>query len=261
MRLFRCLIWIRYSNTRLEYLHGNPLAFFGQSTKYGSFMVLAFAVALAYDYALLSIFLFIAAASSNSTMVFVALGAVLLVRMKRWNYGYYLCKYAIILGVVGLVGLYAFSPQNMVFFDGGRYEVWDATIKAWWNGQRLFGFGPGSFGVLFAENFQPKSTYGHGIFTRAHNDYIQAIFEFGVPAIIAFVALFACSIRYYRRFLSHPRLADPRSQIASECIFAGICANALANFPFQLAPHYLLGLMALVVLLKSLKDSDTIIKR
>jgi len=235
-----------------------PIAFFGQTTKYGAFMAICFGIAMAYDYLLISIFIGGMALASESSMTMAAVLAVIIVRSRRWNYGITISKLFLFSPVLVLSVGYLIFPRAMIFFSHGRTEIWKATLSGWWNGQRLFGFGPGSFRVLFAENFQPASTKGMGIFIQAHNDYVQAIFEFGVPAILIMAYALYVFFRYYRRFLERPKLRDKKSQIAAECAFVAISVNALANFPWQLGPHYLIGIMSLCILLKSLKESDTI---
>ncbi len=235
-----------------------PIAFLGQTTKYGAFMAICFGIALAYDYMLLASFLCVMALMSGSSMTMAAIFAVIVVRSRRWNYGITLSKLFLFSPLLVLSVGYLIFPKAMIFFSHGRSEIWKATLSAWWNGQRLFGFGPGSFRVLFAENFQPASTHGMGIFIQAHNDYVQAIFEFGIPGLVVLGLFLVCCFSYYRAFLERPKLSIKKSQVAAECAFVAISVNALANFPFQLAPHYLVGIMSLCILLKSLKDSDTI---
>jgi O-antigen ligase len=234
-----------------------PIGLLGQTTKYGAFMAICFGIAVAYDFWLLSLFIGIMALTSMSSMTFAAMLAVLIVRSRRMKYGTSISRYLVLIpGGVLLFGFFL-RPEANVFFSHGRTEIWMATIKAWWNGRRLFGFGPGSFDVLFASNWQPESTHGIGIFNRAHNDYIQLIFEFGIPGILLIVGLIVCLLAYYWTFLKYPRKAK-KSQIAAECAFTAIAVNALANFPFQLAPHYLIGMMSLCILLKSLKKDGTL---
>jgi hypothetical protein len=235
-----------------------PIAFLGQTTKYGAFMAICFGIAMAYDYALLSLFIGIMGLFSMSSMTFAAMLAVFIVRSRRWNYGLVISRYTtLVCGGALLLGV-LIRPDANIYFSHGRVEIWKATLSAWWNGRRLFGFGPGSFEVLFAENFQPASTHGMGIFTRAHSDYIQLIFEFGFAGVFI-LSLFAyCIFCYYRLFLHRPLLGIKKSQVAAECALTAICVNALANFPFLLGPHYLIGIMSLSILLKSLKDSDTL---
>ncbi len=236
-----------------------PIAFMGQTTKYGAFMAVCFGIALAYDYALLSLFIAIMALVSGSSMTFAAILAVFIVRSRRWNYGLLISKYTTCLcGGALLLGA-IIKPDANIYFSHGRLDIWKATLKAWWNGRTLMGFGPGSFEVLFAENFQPASTHGMGIFTRAHNDYVQLIFEFGVPGIIVLVLALMTLFSYYRKNLHRPILKVKKSQVAAECAFVAISVNALANFPWQLGPIYLIGIMSLSILLKSLKEDGTIL--
>lgn len=235
-----------------------PIAFMGQTTKYGAFMAICFGIALAYDYALLSLFIGIMGLLSMSSMTFAAMLAVFIVRSRRWNYGLVISRYTtLVCGGALLLGA-LIRPDANIYFSHGRVEIWKATLLAWWNGRWLMGFGPGSFEILFASNFQPASTHGMGIFTRAHSDYIQAVFEFGVPGIVVMILALFTLISYYRKHLHRPILKVKKSQIAAECAFVAISVNALANFPWLLGPHYLIGIMSLCILLKSLRESDTI---
>ena len=235
-----------------------PIAFLGQTTKYGAFMAICFGIALAYDYALFALFIGIMGLLSMSSMTFAAMLAVFIVRSRRWNYGLVISNYTCFLSAGALLLGVLIRPDANIYFSHGRVEIWKATLSAWWNGRRAFGFGPGSFEILFAENFQPLSTHGMGIFTRAHGDYIQLIFEFGFAGIFILSLLAYCLFSYYRLFLLRPLRGIKKSQIAAECAFTAIAVNALANFPFQLGPHYLIGIMSLCILLKSLKENDTI---
>jgi len=235
-----------------------PIGFLGQTTKYGAFMAICFGIAVAYDFWLISLFIGVMALTSMSSMTFAAMLGVLIVRSRRMKHGVSISNLLIVVPGAGLlIGLFL-RPEANVFFSHGRTEIWLATLKAWWNGRRLMGFGPGSFEVLFASNWQPESTRGMGIFNRAHSDYIQLIFEFGFPGILLIVGLIVCLIAYYWTFLKYPKVVV-KSQIAAECAFTAMAVNALANFPFQLAPHYLIGIMSLSILLKSLKEDDTLL--
>jgi len=236
-----------------------PIAFMGQTTKYGAFMAVCFGIALAYDYALLALFIGVMGLLSGSSMTFAAILAVFIVRSRRWNYGLLISNYTTgLCGGALLLGA-LIRPDANIYFSHGRVEIWKATLKAWWNGQRAFGYGPGSFEVLFAPNFQPASTQGMGIFTRAHSDYVQAVFEFGVPAIVVMILGAITLFSYYRKNLHRPILKVKKSQVAAECAFVAISVNALANFPWQLGPIYLIGIMSLSILLKSLKEDGTIL--
>jgi hypothetical protein len=234
-----------------------PIAFLGQTTKYGAFMAICFGIALAYNYVLISMFLVIMALVSGSSMTFAAVLAVFIVRSRRWNYGIIISNWTTYLCGGALLAGFLINPKANLYFSHGRMEIWEATIKAWWNGQRVLGFGPGSFEILFASNFQPVSTHGMGIFTRAHNDYLQLVFEFGFVGI-AFLCFCAYYLfKYYRENLHRPILSVKKSQVAAECALTAIAVNALANFPWLLSPHYLIGIMSFCILLKATK-ADTI---
>lgn len=237
----------------------NAIAFFGQKTKYGAFMAIAFGISLFLNYRIIPFLLFAFSLMATSSMTFGALLVVILIRARHMDYGPLMVKLALGIMISFFLLAVLINPRFDMFFAHGRIEIWKATIDAWLNGGQFFytGFGPGSFGVLFPEMFQPQVTRQHGIFIQAHNDLIQGLFEFGLIGLICFIPFAVNVFKYYKKFWWGNRKRQ-KSVKACEAAFVAILANSLGNFPFQLAPHYLIGIASVCLLLKQLEKPDRI---
>lgn len=237
--------------------HAQPIAFLGQKTKYGAFMILCFALSLFTQRWWVSLSLAATALMSGSSMVLGSFIVILILWARHFNYGRLMAKFVLSMAICGLCIAYLLSPHGDLFFLHGRAEIWVATIKATIDGPLVMGFGPGSFKILFSTYFQPASTREHGDFLQAHNDYVQAFFEFGIIGITALLIIFFSLFRYYQNFWWRNK-ARANSIKACELAFAAIMANALGNFPFQLAPHCLIGVVSACLLLKQAHKPDRI---
>lgn len=234
-------------------IDGNrPISFFGQYTRFGSFIgpvgAMALGMGLFIPWALLGA-MTIATKSCFSIACFLIGSAVagshIFPRLKPYALLSTICGAAVsFLGVL-------YRQDLHVFFSHGRTDIWKATIMAWLNAPLkvfLFGFGPSSFRYLFAANFQPANTHDHGIFLEAHNDYLNLIFEGGVLGLVFLIAfllitLWALKDRWWN--LS----SASRVEKGMQSFLVAILVNAFGNFPFQQAPHYFLGILSACVVL------------
>lgn len=225
-----------------------PVGLFGQTTKHGAFLAIAFGMALGLRQSVAAVIILAVALMTKSSFTYLSLAGSSLVALRYLPHGKSLVRGAAVLGGLAFAVVYALFPLLML--PNGRFSVWNATLRAWWDGPRLFGFGPGSFEAIFPAHFQPK-TLAYGDFIQAHNDYVQVAFEYGWLGVtvlaVGAVVLFEC---YYKNWWQHSRqFGKTEVKVAAECGLAAILLNALGNFPFQLAPHYFLAILFLAVLL------------
>ncbi len=96
--------------------------------------------------------------------------------------------------VIGLAPvLDRFTTQD--FVADARWDIFSRTLTAIMQSFPL-GFGPGSFQEVFA-SYQPVAL-GQWVINRAHNDYLEWIFEVGILAVILFIYwLGLFSLRWY----------------------------------------------------------------
>jgi O-antigen ligase len=87
----------------------------------------------------------------------------------------------------------------------------------------LLGFGAGTYGAEYARHADPHFANPHlaGSFAQAHNDYLQALAEFGIPATLLLVASLLLLMRSANRDIA-----------LLSILFAGAIA-ALTWFPLQ----------------------------
>lgn len=228
-----------------------PIGMLGQSTKFAAFLAMMLPIAIVYrDY--VSIFcISVALVATKSSFGYAAgVAGVLVVLIDL--VGRSRIAYTVIAGVVGMYASYYFRWFEQMFQDNGRYATWEATITAWTTHQLWFGFGAGSFANLYHKAFQPWKD--GGLFLQAHNDYIQWLFEFGVVGgVIMLLGLILVANHYlffwWFRFQRQP--GEEKLMLALQGTFAAILVNAIGNFPFQLAPHYLIAVCASAYLLKN----------
>lgn len=255
-----------------------PVSFFGQQTRYGSFAAPVAALLLVWPWGWVPSLLIAGTcvATGSSFVLASLLSGYLLVLGYRASRRLLapLLAAGVILAIAGCV----FLPNNELFFAHGRYEIWGATWRAWKQSPyQLFGFGPGSYGLLvetktvvlpggtvaiqpesfFSKNFQPEITRDHGNFFQAHNDYLQLIFECGwVGILIILVGAFVIGRALYRRWWV-PGYTSLEAR-GCQAYLVAILVNALGNFPFQMSPHYFLAVLTLAIVLRDDRDAATI---
>lgn len=251
-----------------------PIAFLGQQTKFGAFAAMICALLLALEWYPLACFVGFCVLITGSSFAALALGAGVLV-VLRHKIGLKFVTGTVAAGLLTLGAIFAIKPSLDMFAGNGRKEVWADTIhcaaeRPW------FGFGPGGFRTIFASHCESEHTYyTAGLFGQAHNDYLQVLFDggwFGVGCLA--IVLLGILAAYWQTWIldRHIREYDPsldkdcvrcfrdkKSVHAAQGMLASIMANALGNFPWQLSPHYALGVISAAILLRELKEVGTII--
>jgi len=173
----------------------------------------------------------------------MAIGAMLasllcipfMVNRKMFIYG---CILALLLGA----NIYVHKDKVLPYVnDSGRVGHWERIVKASFKGRKvintktgyktrkkynLFGYGAGSF-----KNLYPKKMTNEN-FKRAHNEYLQMYWEFG----IVFLVLFLCSISYCLVY---------GYDIYTKSAIICLCLNAFGLFVWQLAPIQFLSIYIL----------------
>lgn len=266
-----CYIQVFWHDPLLHYAPGInnhlPIAFLRQHTLLGAF--LAPVACLALGMRRYKCFLFMLPilflAHSYFTILALCAGCAVIALDRSWGLRFLLSL--IPASVLGVVGVYLLRPQT--FYSHGRLDVWQQTISWWWHHARWVGSGGGSFRVLFppaldrsgnlisGTGIQDPALYQHGAFWQAHNDYIQALFEFGLLGfvIVLLPTLLTAITAFWRGFQWKDK---PGFVLGCQAMLAGFMANALGNFPWQLAPHYLFALTALAVTVKYSSERSTI---
>lgn len=224
-----------------------PIGMMGQTTKFGIYAAICASIALAIGWYIPFILIATMCVWTTSSFSIAALIAGFMVCLKYQDK--ILFKYTLAAGIVGLLVLFFIPQAKFLFYGQGRVEVWSATISAWINSAPLLGHGPGSFYYLFGDNFQPQSIRDHGIFLQAHNDYLQALFEYGTMGLVGLLFSLFCLVRCYYVTWWCKRLQD-KDMIAAQCVVAAMLVNMIGNFPTQLATPFTIGIVSLALLLK-----------
>lgn len=228
-----------------------PIGMLGQSTKFAAFLAMMLPIAIVYrDYVSIACIALALAATKSSFGYAAGVAGVLVVLIDV--VGRKRIAYTVALGVAGLYLAHWSRRFELMFMDNGRYDTWAAAIDAWVRHEFWFGFGAGSFSAIYHKAFQPWKD--GGLFIQAHNDYIQWLFEFGVVGgVVLLLGLLLIANHYlffwWFRFLREP--GEEKLTLALQGTFAAILVNAIGNFPFQLAPHYLIAVCASAYLLKN----------
>ncbi len=116
-----------------------------------------------------------------------------------------------------------------------RFLIWTVTLKMIRHNP-LLGVGPGNFTIQYPHYGigETNSLRGESINTgNAHNDYLEAAAEGGIPGLIFFLYLLYAAAR---TFVSLYRKAGKKERLLVSAIAASIvaiCVNALASFPFK----------------------------
>lgn len=229
-----------------------PIGLLGQATKHGAFLAIAFGMALGLRQWVASLFILAALILTKSSFTWIAAFSAWLV-VARYFVGRSVVYASLSAIIPGVVALFWFGSSYSM--DHGRFAVWQAALDAWWHGPKLTGFGLGSFSAsinrdqfFFAQFFQPIELRVYGDFLQAHNDYVQLIFEMGVMGMLIILGgIYSIGLYFWRVWW----IGGKSSPIirASQGGLAAILVNAIGNFPFQLAPHYLLAIIFVALLL------------
>ncbi len=141
----------------------------------------------------------------------------------------------------------AFAAGAVLFFTFGamdtahqidkalsyRFGPWRAAL-AMTAERPLLGFGAGTYGAEYARHTDLKFVNIKllGSYAQAHNDYLQALAELGIPATLSLLAAFVMLMR------------GPRTDLAAFSILIGGAIAALTWFPMQRPETALLLLAA-----------------
>jgi hypothetical protein len=250
--------------------HHHPIAFLGQHTKMGAYLAPIAALLCALEWWPFAAFVGFVCLLTGSSFTVLALGVGMLV-VVRHRIGLRCALGIILAGAIILGGVFLWKPHMDAFAGNGRSAVWRETItcakeRPW------FGFGPGGFGQVFASHCESKQTGElNGHFQQAHNDFLQVLFDGGwIGVLFLSTVLFGIFRAYFygwwqsRQCIvigvggwreSHAPSPDVR---AAQGMLAALLANAVGNFPWQLSPHYILGLISSAILLHEAKMLGTI---
>lgn len=256
-----CYIQVLWRDPVLQYAPGInphlPIAFLRQHTLLGAYLAPMCALNAALRRWKSALFLLPICLLAHSNFTLLALGGALSVVLLDFQEGKWWFARLAALAAIVLSGLYRIRPGT--FFSHGRVDVWRETISWWWANARWIGRGGGSFRVLYPPRLtalgelvphtgiQGEGLYSHGAFLQAHNDYVQALFEFGLVGGVVLLLLLATIAFYYSR--DGALVGRHRWLLGCQAMLVGFALNAVGNFPWQLAPHFLLGLMSLAVVL------------
>ena len=228
---------------------GQPIAFMGQHTKLGAYLSACVPVLITLSWWPAAAFVAFVCLLTKSSFTFASLCAGIVVAL-RYKVSRRFSASLIVLGLMAVGALYLINPTADLFFSHGRLDVWRDTWNAW-QVRPIFGHGPGAFRALFSSMYELQGTYerGGGHFQQAHNDYLQVLFEGGMfGALAATVLLIGIAKAYWKTWWSTGYATAPVR--CAQGALAALLVNAIGNFPFQLAPHFLVGIVSLVFLLR-----------
>lgn len=238
-----------------------PIAFLGQHTKFGALMapLCALCVALGRRWWPFAAFLAFLTILTGSSFSVLGLGVGLLVVARHWV-GRRAVTWVTGAGVATLVTIFLAHPELDMFRNNGRVDVWREMISCARQEAPWIGRGPGSFAALFDKTCETVRTRElNGRFLQAHNDMLQVFHDGGlVGVLVMLVVLYGIGAAYYRTWWKPDRYRTLTSVQAAQGMFAALLANSLGNFPFQLAPHFLIGIFSAAILLKRARRTDTI---
>jgi len=115
-----------------------------------------------------------------------------------------------------------------------------------------FGFGPGTFQYVFPYFATPYGNQTGGLWNHAHQEYLQAMIEWGWLGAAPWFALFGLALW---RYLSRKRSASNNrpglhgtSKTAAFIAIVLLCAHAMIDFPLRIAAIQLYATVYLAIL-------------
>lgn len=125
-------------------------------------------------------------------------------------------------------------PWNRIFGGSTRVQTWKTTSAMVWN--EPAGYGLGSFADIFPLTTMPDAKR---VFLDAHNEYVQAAFEFGLQGFLLIVA-FVVSV-FYRAMTWSRQDYQPEegAVVLSGLISVLVCAGGVSVF--HVAPTALIS--------------------
>lgn len=263
---FRCLIWAGVFSSALAFLQAmdmdpimtyaanitpedriRPIGMLGQATKFGALMAALVGLALGLKRYPEAAIMTAAALLTKSSFTYLSLLAAYGIWVKHLIPKHLYVK-GLVAGALSALAYFLHKPNAEPFLDNGRFLVWATSIQATLEKAPWLGFGPGSFAAIYEYKFQPKALM-YGGFVEAHNDYVQVFFEGGFFGLfILLIVMFITAERYYRLWW-HGR-QQGCLDVAAYSALAALMVNAIGNFTFQLAPHYILAAICLTIVLE-----------
>lgn len=232
-----------------------PLAFFGQHTKLGAFLAPVASICLMLGWHPAAVFVAFIAVLTGSSFTFLALVAGFLI-WARYSVGKPFVRGVVVLGLLSGLVAYLVRPTAQMFFNHGRFRAWGEALAAVKDAP-ILGHGPGSFRLLFEGKYESQGTWelAGGHFKQLHNDYLQVLFEAGALGAIALLFVMLCLLlAYYCTWWRHEaKHLTPRNVRLAQAALAPLLVNALGNFPFQISPHYFIGVFCAAILLRSVR--------
>ncbi|MBL8141163.1 MAG: O-antigen ligase family protein [Acidobacteria bacterium] len=166
----------------------------------------------------------------------------------RWS-GRAVAALLLILGF-GVAAIAISPARPLETTIAGRVYLWRVVAphatQRW-----LTGLGPGVFELRFPEWQRAAAARGQrdarflGLTDHAHNDYLEALVERGVPGLLALVGALGCACRTARTL---PRPVPPVVAAALASIVAG-AACAIVDFPLARPVELAWWWLALVIIL------------
>ncbi len=185
--------------------------------------------------------------------VAAALLAMPLLRYRRWwlvvaGVAALAAAAVLIIGLDRMPGLLfpvATAEETTVNTLPGRLELWTRALFML-RDFGLVGVGPGQFEQIALVLYPPFFTGLQGNFFHAHNFYLQAAIDFGVPGLVALVALLlgggACIVAATRRWATIAIADRPLAALASG-VFGSLlvfAVHGLVDAPHVAPPGYAL---------------------
>jgi O-antigen ligase len=140
-----------------------------------------------------------------------------------------------------------FASQDGALWDGrlSIYRIcWLSLNAAGW-----FGFGPGTFSIVFPYLQQEHGGQLNGILRYAHQDYLQTILEWGKVGFILWALLIGGGIVRAFAHLCKNRRALTRERniwlVLCALSLTGVLIHSLVDFPLQIASLQLISAVLL----------------
>jgi hypothetical protein len=242
--------------------------FFGQHTLYGPFAVAVAAIALFRERYLRAAFLFSPIVPIDASFTYLS-AAVVITLFLLYRFG---GKAVLGLSLMAVFSVgfatYHYAKNDFLKYelldDNGRFALWHVTARIAYSHPLLGHGGIGSFASQFPI-FQSKdlrAKYGiddsayspeakklldeaeylrqrSGWFLSAHNEFLQAFYEFGAVGVFFALLLVGTFVWWWVIMPS-----DSPEAWALGAIFFSFMVNSLGNFPLHLIPQALLPLWA-----------------
>ena len=253
-------------------------AFFRYHTNAAAFLLLCWPAALAlwirsreknragivHSFWLFILFIITAGLFVNTSKVghLVALGLVVAGLVRFWksilptqgSRKVYVVSFAV-LSVAGAIAIFPAIHKSTarwqeVAEEGGSIDMRmgaNRTSMRMLEDSGFFGFGPGSYQLLFPYYSNEEGSSIAGVWKHAHNDYLQALIEWGVIGAGMWTLLVIGGVVIGLRAVMRD-LQRRRMEISTTCsvlAVLGVCAIAVVDFPFQMPAIQLLALVYL----------------